>query len=886
MKRIHELDNKVKAQLFKEQTLDESTKHSKDITQAAKDKIREGQRQIQSLEFNRDNNKSTLESTAEIAQSYREELQKKDFEIIRENYGYRVQIEGLKRIVAERAEIIESMTVDKRMADAEVSRVSEVIEAVREEAVKIAKELRDRIKMMNFQARDLDDIVYKTAGSIAEKEDALEAGLVRESLQKKQLETAKDTLFALAGSVNEGHANVSLMNNRVKDTVQLHIALMQEVADLDAASTLLKEKLENVQYVNDEANAGLAAASAHVKKLMIELEAEMDMDKAHGDHLTQAKIFAKQTEKKLQEMSIAEAAAYAKVNVVMTQVEILRKDTMIVETEIRKQNQMIEEKMMEGERLVNSLQQKTQEANYAKNNFMETKAELDATLAAKDATIDRMRRALLLTDAKNESIRSMMLQSDQMLREDREKLEKNIISVQALDAGLTGQLHEAEEKTYEIGLSLENETERDSVLTARIAGVRKEMKPLILEFDGQVVALENKVSKKSRQVYDLEDESSRVRGQARVMQLKYDEESAQENKLRSKVRVQQVRRAAAADELEINQSLESEFESRIGAIEVALTTAEGSLDGKTAECDQYLSKMKEAENVTNFQDRMIRDEQSGQAKMKQALGDERKALQDIDRMIRLKEGQFENDANAVQERLMAYQNMLVERQEGANRISGEIKGEAVAQQIAAHKFEEVTDVMESEKCDFDEKMRAKNQQKDEFRTQISEREVNIMQAEAEIQRSSEAASDNRIKLDGTLNEVEVLKDEVDISRREAKQLELQLETRGAYEKELFDSMTMKDATIRLLETQLQDADGVDSSLHLQIKALSHEQKVLKDKLMMRKQSEDALVNELESAKMRFSSVAPIEDVNLQTSMHRAEAHRAEYANTLLKIIGN
>jgi len=531
------------------------------------------------------------------------------------------------------------------------------------------------------------------------------------------------------------------------------------------------------------------------------------------------------------------------------------------------------------------LQQKTQESDYARSQFEELRAELEAELAAKDATIDRMKRAIMLTDAKNESIRSMMLQSDQMLREDRDKLEKNIIAVQSLDAGLTGQLHEAEEKQYEMKLALDNEQERDIVLEARIAAVRKEMKPLIIEFDGQVVGLEGKVSKKSREVYDLEDESSRVRGQARVMQLKYDEESAQESKLRSKVRVQQVRRAAAGDELEINQALESEYEARIRSIEGSLQGMEEQLDGKTAECDEYLGKMKEAENVTTFQERMIRDEQAGQAKMKQALGDERKALQDIDRMIRLKEGQFENDANAVQERLMAYQNMLVERQESANRISGEIKGEAVAQQIAATKLEEVTDIMDSEKMTFDEKMRGKTQERDEFKTQISEKEVSIMQAEAEIQRSSEAASDNRIKLDGTLNEVEVLKDEVDISRREAKQLELQLETRGAYEKELFDSMSMKDQTIKLLETQLQDAEGVDSSLHIQLKALSHEQKVLKDKLLMRKQAEDELVNELESAKMRFSSVAPIEDVNLQTSMHRAEAHRAEYANTLLKIIG-
>lgn len=271
--------------------------------------------------------------------------------------------------------------------------------------------------------------------------------------------------------------------------------------------------------------------------------------------------------------------------------------------------------------------------------------------------------------------------------------------------------------------------------------------------------------------------------------------------------------------------------------------------------------------------------------MKQALMEERDALAGIDRIIKIKEGQFENDANAVTERLLAYKNMLVERSENANRLDGKIGGELQDQKINRAKLEEVAQLMDAEKEQFDDELSARVREKDEYKSAVGDKDVAIMQANAEIQRSAEAVSDCRIKLDGTQNEVEVLKDEVDLTRREAKQLELQLETRGAYERELFDSMMMKDQTIKLLETQLADAEGVDNSLHAQLRALEHEQKMLQSNIDARKASQDTLINELESAKMRFSTVAPIDDVKLQTSMHRAEQHRAEYANTLLKIVG-
>ena len=84
---------------------------------------------------------------------------------------------------------------------------------------------------------------------------------------------------------------------------------------------------------------------------------------------------------------------------------------------------------------------------------------------------------------------------------------------------------------------------------------------------------------------------------------------------------------------------------------------------------------------------------------------------------------------------------------------------------------------------------------------------------------------------------------------------------------------------------MQAKEAVELSLNKQLRTSEYELKGLKDKISEKIQRQEMLVQQLEATKFQFSTVAPSDpDVALQTSMKRAEAHRAQYANTLLKIL--
>ena len=116
------------------------------------------------------------------------------------------------------------------------------------------------------------------------------------------------------------------------------------------------------------------------------------------------------------------------------------------------------------------------------------------------------------------------------------------------------------------------------------------------------------------------------------------------------------------------------------------------------------------------------------------------------------------------------------------------------------------------------------------------------------------------------------KDELDLVRRESTQLNLQLESRGAKEKELFDSLTMKDETIKIFGGATSGRDlWMTWRLRAQLRALEHEKKVLKEQVRLRQEREDEFIKdlELENVKMKFVIIFidPRETVIFKRAMH-------------------
>jgi chromosome segregation ATPase len=884
LKRCHELDIRIKSLLSREIEINQTIKRYDEMTKDHRDKTRQLLRDLDTLRLGLETASRELEVAQDSKRDYGERVQRKEFEITRANYEYRTQVEGLKRLLMEREEIIKTMISDKNLADEETRRVSLAIQSVREEGARDIEALKAQLKVETDMISELTNLVSDLEREEEEKTETLENQIAKIKLQEKQIETDKATILGLHSTVNEGHANISALRLRLKDVINENAKMTQDLADNDAACVVVREKLENVQFFRDGAILELSKEETRLRKVLEELKEEIDIEHKHDDELTKAKRFARESEKKMAQMAHEEAEALASVTITNTRVELLQKDLRAVQNETEEQRASIERHLNELERVSNVLQKKEQDRHFQEKDLKERRENLEKTKQERDETIQRLKRAVLLTSSKLESLKAMLQETDQILQEDREVLEKKIEDVQSKDASLTGRLFHAEEEEYESETKLQSLQERVVKCRAKIDAKRNEIRPLISEFDNTMIDLKDNVSKEKNKMYEIEEKLSVVRTRCRANQLKLDQEIEQESKLQSRLREENLRLNQAKDRFEVQAQLEKEFELRVKQVEQDLKTAETRLENKTNECVELLNKLKSAQTKAEFHEKQIKDEQNMQIEMRNLLQNERKLVQEIDSIIQIKRGQFESDSNAVSERLLAYQKMLVDRTEAANRIGATIKAEIQTQETLRGSVEELETEMETERMQFKENEASMNEEEEELKASLADFEVSVMECQAEIQRTSEGVSDSRIKLASIRNKGDVLKDELDLTRRESTQLALQLETRGAKEKELFDSLTMKDATIKLLEDQLRDADGVDHSLRSQLRALEHEKKVLTEQVRLKQEREDEFIKELENTKMKFSTVAPPGDGDLQATMHREEAHREEYASTLLKMV--
>merc|ERR1712072_45751 len=266
---------------------------------------------------------------------------------------------------------------------------------------------------------------------------------------------------------------------------------------------------------------------------------------------------------------------------------------------------------------------------------------------------------------------------------------------------------------------------------------------------------------------------------------------------------------------------------------------------------------------------------------------ERQALQNLERTIKLKEGQFETDAAAVAERMLELENVLVEQTEIAKRSFGALQAAKEERENVIQRLTRLDELMEAEETKFDRELLVQKRIQEDTTKTLSSLRMHETTLKAETARTAENIADMKLEVETEQNAEAVLVDDARSAKKEIHTLEMALEKRIAYEHELMDTMKARDETIALLRTQVQAKNEVEASLQKQVRAAEYELQNMKDKLSEKQRIEDLLVTQLETTKMQFTKVAPADpDVALQTGMHRADAHRAEYAHALLKILKN
>ena len=229
LKRCHELDIRIKSLHSRELEINSTIKRYDESTKENRNKTRQLLRDLDTLRLGLETASRELEAAQDGTRDYRERVQRKEFEIVRANYEYRTQVEGLKRLLTEREEIIRNMMTDKSLADEDTRRVSLAIESVREEGARDIAMLESHLKNETDMIAELSEMISDLEKSEQEKTETQQDQLAKIKLQEKQIEMDKETILGLHTSVNEGHANVSALRLRLKDVMNENAKMTQEL---------------------------------------------------------------------------------------------------------------------------------------------------------------------------------------------------------------------------------------------------------------------------------------------------------------------------------------------------------------------------------------------------------------------------------------------------------------------------------------------------------------------------------------------------------------------------------------------------------------------------------------------------------------------------------
>ena len=203
LKRFHELNILIKTLHSRELDINQTIKRYDEATKENQNKTRTLLQDLDTLKLGLETVSRELEAAHDGTRDYRERVQRKEFEIVRVNYEFRTQVEGLKRLLIEREEIIKNMMTDKSLADEETRRVSLAIQSVREEGTRDIASLESHLKKETDMIAELRDLLHELEKNEEDKTETIENQIAKIKIQEKQIETDKKSHVhtSAAGSV-------------------------------------------------------------------------------------------------------------------------------------------------------------------------------------------------------------------------------------------------------------------------------------------------------------------------------------------------------------------------------------------------------------------------------------------------------------------------------------------------------------------------------------------------------------------------------------------------------------------------------------------------------------------------------------------------------------
>ena len=558
---------------------------------------------------------------------------------------------------------------------------------------------------------------------------------------------------------------------------------------------------------------------AQVKKELSEETSRVDFtakrldETREFDHQQRGKLKEVNEKSKVLEMQInekenADQALRSKLNETQTSVDILRSDLREASRHKTELQQMLAKTMREGEQMTEIMAEKSTHWQTSREAFNNKIAELKSAVDTLTYTHDRLLNALKLKQAENENLGMLEAQT----REDRTKELMQLKTKIDEMTGVTGELHKRLTSNYESIRMKRRHLDDIEPETMNLGSMLKEkstyLQGITQQFNQQHAALDAAISLKEGVIERCTAEGDAMVQRIRGLNNKAFKLAGINEKLRQSVMAQELKAHEARDKYIEAKKLEVETEGRLKSLEDECTRVEQRLNACTRDCTLLSEHLMEAESEKELTTRKLSDQAMSKAEVQRDMQRSTEALHQLERQLKMKDGTFKIDSITVAAKIRELQSSLVEKVEGAERLTGQLQSVEQNNDALRAQLMELHEDMEEKKTEGEAQLERWRQKVSQMFQDLGQKKVQEVSLQTQLGRKKEEASEVTLHFKLMEDSRTIAVNELEMTRDKVQYLQVKLDQHNAKIAETNNTLDARDTVVAMLKKQLEAKEQV------------------------------------------------------------------------------
>jgi len=848
---IYMLQNKLDSTMQELEEREKSKQNSDDAIKSAEDKVREFRRTIKDVGFDIMNKQKELEKLQTQNFKLAHTLKRLDASTRATDYEKKIEIQNLEKTYQFKSQEVDKLRTEYESCDRNVKALTEIIKTGAENFNLEKAKLMEDLDEANARAVVVAQETTAIDQGYEKLKDVLKEGLAREKLLQQHLQDSAELRAELNLDLNEKQRQQAIYENSIQEKLKRKSKWLDELAESKQTVALAREKLLNHETALAVISKEYSTASERALLLSKNSAFDAEQDDMHVQKLQHHSELQRTLERDLETNEGVITQLQQQLIGAHTKLDIVKSDRHEAVKHRDELEGLIDKHMKEGENLTALLATKQVEWKDASERTEGMLKELTDTADSLHFANDKLDKVLLLKEKENENLDMLECQ----VRQDRETENED----------LKFRINDYNCKIGELHRELMDYSEKKRDFEAHLQDLQPEVEKLekILEIKRGVecqerAMQEQEVAKRQNELDSLVgahsrdvEETAQLRDQIQSITARCDSYETKNDGHEKEWRKQRQKTTALSDRYNEITILQSEYEANLTALRNDCEHIEKRLNEVTNNSIALTEQLSEAESDNDLTKLKLRDQAVSREEYQKEMAEGKRALHSLERQLKIKEGNFKVYAITVAQQIRDLQSALVERVEGAERLSQGLQVSETSNEGLRGELIRVHEEMEEAKFDSERVLEEKREDVGALYASLGQAKVQEVTLSTQLARKIDEVSQQQLQLKMQNDKVVVTKNELDVTRDKIAFLRLKADRQNNKMAELQNTTSSKIAMIGLLQKQIGAKRQVQRSLEKQVRAIQHEKGILKEKESELLAKHEQVQVELERVKVKF-----------------------------------